>query len=106
MSRTDLSARQGTEEARSVAQGPVMPIGGAVDTDGHSDILARFVTLAGDGCPEAPRSGMVAIVDGRDARSDSFERDGGEVLTVTDAHLSELGPGRRFDLRQRRAVME
>jgi hypothetical protein len=76
MSRTDLSARQGTEEARSVAQGPVMPIGGAVDTDGHSDILARFVTLAGDGCPEAPRSGMVAIVDGRDARSDSFERDG------------------------------
>jgi len=62
--------------------------------------------IDGDGCLESLGTGMVTIVDGRDARSDYFDRDEGEVLTVADSHLSVLGPGRRFDLRQRRVVME
>lgn len=64
------------------------------------------VVIDGDGCLQALGTGMVTIVDGRDARSDYFEREEGEVLTVADSHLSVLGPDRRFDLRQRRVVME
>jgi cyanophycinase-like exopeptidase len=48
--------------------------------------------------------GMVTIVDGRNATSDYFEREVGEVLTVIDSHLFVLGPGRRFDLNTRRPV--
>ncbi len=64
------------------------------------------VVIDGDGCLQALGTGMVTVVDGRDARSDYFEREEGEVLTVADSHLSVLGPDRRFDLRQRRVVME
>ena len=49
---------------------------------------------------------MVTIVDGRNAKSDYFERKVGEVLTVADSHLFVLGPGRRFDLKTRHAIMD
>ncbi len=58
------------------------------------------------GMLEVLGSGMVTIIDGRNARSDYFEREVGEVLTVVDSHLFVLGPGRRFDLDTRRAIMD
>jgi hypothetical protein len=45
----------------------------------------------------------VTIIDGRNATSDYFDREVGEVLTVIDSSLNILGPGRRFDLDARRA---
>jgi cyanophycinase len=54
------------------------------------------------GVLEVLGTGMVTIVDGRNATSDYFEREPGEVLTVIDSHLFILGPGRRFELNSRR----
>jgi cyanophycinase len=56
------------------------------------------VVIERDGTLEALGSGMVTIIDGRNATSDYFERDVGEVLTVVDSHLFVLGPGRKFNL--------
>jgi cyanophycinase len=42
--------------------------------------------------------GMVTIVDGRDVVSDYFEKEPGEILTITHSSLHVLGPGRFFDL--------
>jgi cyanophycinase len=58
------------------------------------------------GMMEVLGSGMVTIVDGRNAVSDFFEREVGEVLTVANSHLFALGPGRRFDLNTRQALMD
>ena len=58
------------------------------------------------GMLEVLGSGMVTIVDGRNATSDYYEREVGEVLTVADSHLFVLGPGRRFNLDTRRAIMD
>ena len=49
-------------------------------------------------------TGMVTIIDGRNATSDYFDREVGEVLTVVDSHLFVLGPGRRFDVNVRRPL--
>jgi cyanophycinase len=62
------------------------------------------VLIERDGMLEVLGDGMVTIVDGRNATSDYFEREVGEVLTVIDSHLFVLGPGRRFDLNTRRPV--
>jgi cyanophycinase len=62
--------------------------------------------LIDDGILEVLGSGMVTIVNGRNSRSDYFEREVGEVLTVADSHLSVLGPGRKFDLISRKAIMD
>lgn len=62
--------------------------------------------LIDSGILEVMGSGMVTIVNGRNARSDYFEREAGEVLTVADSHLFVLGPGRRFDLLKRKALMD
>src|ERR671916_2986761 len=43
----DLSAPVASAPARQICQGPVMPIGGAEDKSPGSDILERFVALAG-----------------------------------------------------------
>ncbi len=64
------------------------------------------VLIDREGMLEVLGSGMVTIVDGRDATSDYYEREVGEVLTVVDSHLFVLGPGRRFDLDTRRAIMD
>jgi len=59
-----------------------------------------------DGYLESLGSGMVTLIDGRDATSDYFEREPGEVLTVANSHLTVMGPGRRFDLEHRCVVMD
>lgn len=46
----------------------------------------------------------VTIVDGRNAVSDHFDHEVGEVLTVIDSHRFVLGPGRRFGLDARRPL--
>lgn len=64
------------------------------------------VVIDRDGILEVFGSGMVTIIDGRNAKSDYFEREVGEVLTVADSHLFVLGPGRRFDLNDRKVIMD
>ena len=43
----ELSAPVASAPTRQICQGPVMPIGGAEDKDPGSDILERFIALAG-----------------------------------------------------------
>jgi len=62
------------------------------------------VVIDQEGILETLGTGMVTIVDGRNARSDYFEREVGEVLTVVDSHLFVFGPGRKFDLNARRPI--
>ena len=62
------------------------------------------VVINREGILETIGTGMVTVIDGRNARSDYFEREVGEVLTVVDSHLFVFGPGRRFDLNTRRPV--
>jgi cyanophycinase len=63
------------------------------------------VQIDRDGTLEVLGSGMVTIVDGRDTISDYFEREPGEVLTITKSSLHVLAPGRRFDLNTRQAIL-
>ena len=63
------------------------------------------VVIDREGILEVLGSGMVTIVNGRNAVSDYYERDIGEVLTVLNSHLFVLGPGRRFDLNARRGIL-
>src|ERR671916_2187547 len=42
-----LSAPVASAPTRQICQGPVMPIGGAEDKDPGSDVLERFIALAG-----------------------------------------------------------
>jgi cyanophycinase len=62
------------------------------------------VVIERTGLLETLGSGMVTIVDGRDAISDYFTRETGEVLTVARSSLHVLGPGRRFDLTNRQLL--
>lgn len=62
------------------------------------------VLIDRDGVLETLGCGMVTVVDGRNATSDYYDREVGEVLTVVDSHLFVLGPGRRFDLDARRPL--
>ncbi len=64
------------------------------------------VVIDREGMLEVLGSGMVTLVDGRNAQSDYFERELGEVLTVVNSHLFVLGPGRRFDLDTRQPVID
>ncbi|MEA2528270.1 MAG: cyanophycinase [Thermomicrobiales bacterium] len=64
------------------------------------------VLVSRDGVLETLGSGMVTIIDGRNATSDYFEREMGEVLTVCNSSLHVLGPGRRFDLDARQPIDE
>jgi cyanophycinase len=64
------------------------------------------VVIDREGCLEVMGSGMVTIVDGRNAVSDYYEREIGEVLTVAESHLFVLGPGRRFDMNSRHAILD
>jgi cyanophycinase len=63
------------------------------------------VVIDKEGMLEVLGSGMVTVINGRNAISDYFEREVGEVLTVANSHLFALGPGRRFDLNTRQAIM-
>ncbi|MDP9357203.1 MAG: cyanophycinase [Chloroflexota bacterium] len=62
------------------------------------------VLIDREGIMEVLGSSMVTIIDGRNAVSDYYEREVGEVLTVANSHLFVLGPGRRFDLNIRQAL--
>src|ERR671913_1987304 len=62
------------------------------------------VLIDREGVLEVLGSNMVTIVDGRDATSDYYEREIGDVLTVVRSSLNVLGPGRRFDLNRRQPV--
>lgn len=64
------------------------------------------VVIDREGMLEVMGSGMVTIVNGRNASSDYYEREIGEVLTVVNSHLFVLGPGRRFNLDTRQPVMD
>jgi len=62
------------------------------------------VIIDSDDIAEVVGTGMVTIVDGRMPTSDYFDKEVGDVLTVTGSTLHVLSPGRRFDLRERRAL--
>jgi cyanophycinase len=62
------------------------------------------VLIDREGTLEALGSNMVTIVDGRDTVSDYFDRQNGEVLTITGSSLHVLADGRLFDLDARRAI--
>lgn len=64
------------------------------------------VSIHTDGTMEVLGTGMVTVIDGRNSVSDYFEREVGELLTVANSHLFVLGPGRRFDLNTRPAIMD
>ncbi len=60
----ELSAPVASAEERRIRQGPVMPVGGAEDKGRGSEILERFVALAGDG------SARIAIVPTASSEAD------------------------------------
>jgi len=62
------------------------------------------VLIDREGMLEVLGSNMVTIIDGRDATSDYYEREVGDVLTVVRSSLHVLGPGRRFNLSNRQPV--
>jgi cyanophycinase len=62
------------------------------------------VLIDREGMLEVLGSNMVTIIDGRDATSDYYQREVGEVLTVVRSSLHVLGPGRRFNLNTRQPV--
>ena len=62
------------------------------------------VVIDSEGRLEALGSNMVTIVDGRETMSDYFDREDGEVLTITQSSLHVLASGRHFDLDARRVI--
>ena len=62
------------------------------------------VLINREGTLEALGSNMVTIVDGRNTISDYFDRQDGEVLTITGSSLHVLAGGRLFDVDARQAV--
>ena len=62
------------------------------------------VLIDREGTLEVLGSNMVTIVDGRNTISDYFDREEGEVLTITGSSLHVLAGGRRFDVDARRAI--
>src|SRR3954470_15390398 len=57
-----------------------------------------------EGTLQALGSNMVTIVDGRNTISDYFDREEGEILTITGSSLHVLADGRRFDLDARQVI--
>jgi cyanophycinase len=62
------------------------------------------VLIDREGTLEVLGSNMVTIVDGRDTVSDYFDREEGEILTITGSSLHVLASGRRFDADARQAI--
>jgi cyanophycinase len=62
------------------------------------------VLIDREGTLEALGSNMVTIVDGRNTVSDYFDRQEGEVLTITGSSLHVLADGRQFDVDTRRVI--
>src|SRR5215212_9988785 len=62
------------------------------------------VLIDREGTLEVLGSNMVTIVDGRNTISDYFDREEGEVLSITGSSLHVLAGGRRFDVDARQAI--
>jgi cyanophycinase len=62
------------------------------------------VLIDREGTLEVLGSNMVTIVDGRNTISDYFDREEGEVLTITGSSLHVLAGGRRFVVDTRQAI--
>jgi cyanophycinase len=62
------------------------------------------VLIDREGTLEALGSNMVTLVDGRNTVSDYFDRQNGEVLTITGSSLHVLADSRHFDLDARRVI--
>ncbi|MDF3016075.1 MAG: cyanophycinase [Thermomicrobiales bacterium] len=62
------------------------------------------VLIDREGTLEVLGSNMVTIVDGRNTISDYFDRQDGEVLTITGSSLHVLAGGRFFDVDTREAI--
>src|SRR3712207_79254 len=62
------------------------------------------VLIDRDGLLEVLGTNMVTIIDGRDTMSDYFDREDGEILSITGSSLHVLAGGRRFDLNARQAI--
>jgi cyanophycinase len=62
------------------------------------------VLINREGTLETLGSNMVTIVDGRNTISDFFDRQDGEVLSITGSSLHALARGRLFDVDARQAV--
>jgi cyanophycinase len=62
------------------------------------------VLIDREGTLEVLGSNMVTIVDGRNTISDYFDREEGEVLTITGSSLHVLAGGRGFDVDARQAI--
>ena len=62
------------------------------------------VLIDREGVLEVLGSNMVTIIDGREAVSDYYDREVGEVLTVVNSHLFALAAGRHFDLNTRQPL--
>jgi cyanophycinase len=62
------------------------------------------VLIDREGTMEALGSNMVTIVDGRNTMSDYFERESGEILTITQSSLHVMARGRCFDLNERYVI--
>lgn len=60
--------------------------------------------IINNGVLEALGEGVVTVIDGRNTRSDYFDREPGDVLTVIDSSLHVLADGRSFDIRTRRPI--
>jgi len=62
------------------------------------------VLIDREGMLETIGSNMVTIVDGRNTISDYFDREEGEVLSITGSSLHALAGGRCFNLNVRQAI--
>lgn len=57
-----------------------------------------------DGIAKAIGARSVIVLDGRDVYSDYGDRSDGDMLTITNAHIHVLAPGRMFDLERREVL--
>jgi cyanophycinase-like exopeptidase len=64
------------------------------------------VLIDREGVLEVLGSEIITIVDGRNTRSDSFEREIGKVLTIANSSRHVLAAGRRCDLNTRQLITD
>jgi len=95
----ELSAPVASAEVRRICQGPVLPIGGAEDKGRGSEILERFVALAGDG------SARIAIVPtASEEAEEAGERYVGVFRELGVAEADWLRIGQRTDANGEEAI--
>ena len=93
-----LSARVASAPSRRVSQGPVMPIGGAEETEPGGEILERFVDLVG-----GTRAGIAIIPTASDDRKRSGEGYASLFREMGALEADWLRIGQRTDANQEEA---